>query len=95
MIKPIGRRIIIKKGPQPGRKGDIILLKKEGMMPPPYSGTIISVGDEVEDKEFQPGIKVLFHDLAGTEVMYEGEKFINLRERDITAIILDKNVQIV
>ena len=95
MIKPIGKRIFLKKDPQPEKKGNIILLKKEGMMAPPYAGTIISVGSDVEDKDFQIGVKVLFHDLAGLEFMHNEEKILSLRERDITAIILDKNVQIV
>ena len=95
MIKPLGNRIFLKKDEQPDRKGDIILLKKEGMYAPPYSGTIIGVGDGVEDKEYQIGTRVLFHDLAGIEFEHEEETIFSLRERDITAIILDKNVQIV
>ena len=95
MIKPLGNRIFLKKDEQPDRKGDIILLKKEGMYAPPYSGTIIGVGDGVEDKEYQIGTRVLFHDLAGIEFKHGEETIFSLRERDITAIILDKNVQIV
>ena len=72
----------------------IILIKKEGQFAPPYSGTIIGVGDGVEDKDFQIGIKILFHDLAGSEFKYNGEKVLSIRERDVTAII-DKNVKIV
>ena len=94
MIKPLGNRIFLKQDPQPEQKGEIILLKKEGMHAPPYSGTIIGIGDGVEDKDFQIGVKVLFHDLAGVEIKYQGETILSLRERDITAII-DKNVQIV
>ncbi len=94
MIKPLGNRIFLKKDEQPERKGSIILLKKEGQFAPPYSGTIIGVGDGVEDNDFKIGIKVLFHDLAGTEIKYKGKTILSLRERDITAII-DKNVQIV
>ena len=94
MIKPLGNRIFLNKDEQPEKKGNIILIKKEGQFAPPYSGTIIGVGDGVEDKDFQIGIKVLFHDLAGTEIKYQGDNILSLRERDITAII-DKNVQIV
>ena len=95
MIKPIGKRIFLKKDPQPEKKGDIILLKKEGMMAPPYAGTIIGVGDEIEDNEYQIGVRVLFHDLAGFEFKHKEETILSLRERDITAIVLDKNVQII
>jgi co-chaperonin GroES (HSP10) len=94
MIKPLGNRIFLKKDEQPEKKGSIILIKKEGQFAPPYSGTIIGVGDGVEDKDFQIGIKILFHDLAGSEFKYNGEKVLSIRERDVTAII-DKNVKIV
>jgi co-chaperonin GroES (HSP10) len=94
MIKPLGNRIFLNKDEQPEKKGNIILIKKEGQFAPPYSGTIIGVGDGVKDKDFQIGIKVLFHDLAGSEFKYNGEKVLSIRERDITAII-DKNVKIV
>jgi co-chaperonin GroES (HSP10) len=94
MLKPLGNRIFIKKDLQPDRKGSIILLKKDGMFAPPYSGLIISVGDGVADKEYQIGIKVLFHDLAGTEFKYDGNTVFSLREQDITAII-DKKIHVV
>ena len=64
------------------------------MFAPPYSGMIVGVGDGVEDKDFQIGVKVLFHDLAGMEIKYKDDTILSLRERDITAII-DKNIQIV
>jgi len=94
MIKPLGNRIFLKKDEQSKRKGSIILMEKKGMFAPPYSGTIVGIGEGVEDTDFQIGVKVLFHDLAGTEIKYKEETILSLRERDITAII-DKNVQIV
>jgi co-chaperonin GroES (HSP10) len=94
MLKPLGNRIFIDKDQQPDQKGSIILIKQDGMYAPPYSGLIIGVGDGVEDKEYQIGIKVLFHDLAGTEFKYDGKTVFSLRENDITAII-DKKIQIV
>jgi len=94
MIKPLGNRIFLEKDEQPDRKGNIILLKKDGMYAPPYSGTIVGVGLDVEDKDFQIGSKVLFHDLAGTEFKYNSKKVFSLREKDITAII-DKNIHVV
>jgi chaperonin GroES len=94
MIKPLGNRIFLKKDEQPDKKGEIILLKQDGMYAPPYSGIIIGVGSGVEDKELIVGKKVLFHDLAGTEIKYNGKTVFSLREKDITAII-DKNIQVV
>jgi co-chaperonin GroES (HSP10) len=95
MLKPLGNRIFLKKDKQPDRKGEIILLKTDGMYAPPYAGTIIGIGNEVEDKEYQIGVKVLFHDLAGIEFKEGEDTIFSLRERDITAIILEKNVTII
>ena len=71
----------------------IILLSKEGHNIPPYTGTIISVGDAVEDEDYLEGVRVLFHDLAGTQVEYNGTKYYNIRENDIVAIV-EKNITI-
>jgi len=54
----------------------------------------VNVKALLEDKEYKIGQKVLFHDLAGIEFTHKDETIFSLRERDITAIILDKNVQI-
>ena len=94
MIKPLGNRIFLKKDEQPEKQGSIILLKKEGMFAPPYAGTIIGIGDEVNDNDYKIGSHVLFHDLAGMEIKYKDEIIISLREKEITAII-DKNVKVV
>jgi co-chaperonin GroES (HSP10) len=94
MLKPLGNRIFIEKDKQPEKSGSIILLKKEGMYAPPYSGLITGVGDGVEDTEYKIGTKILFHDLAGTEFKYDGNTVFQLRENDITAII-DKNIHVV
>jgi len=94
MIKPLGDRIFLKKDKPIEKIGNIIIPKEEGMHAPPYSGTITAVGIDVEDKEYQIGKRVIFHDFAGTELMFDGETVFSLREEDITAIIIDNNIQI-
>ena len=71
MLKPLGDRIFLKKDEQLEKSGSIILIKKDGMHAPPYSGIIT----------------VLFQDLAGNEFKYDGNTVFSLREKDITAII--------
>ena len=95
MIKAIKNRIFLKKDEYPEKIGLIYVPKLEGQYAPPYSGTIISVGSEVEDSDYQVGIRVLFHDLAGTEFELDGEKIFSIRENDILAIVEDKNIGIV
>ena len=70
MIKAIKNRIFIKKDELPEKIGSIYVPKTEGQYAPPYSGTIISVGNDIEDEDYKVGARVLFHDLAGTEFKY-------------------------
>ena len=88
MIKAIKNRIFLKKDEQPEKIGSIYVPKTEGQYAPPYSGNIISVGEDVQDNDYQVGVKVYFHDLAGTEFEHNGEKIFSIRENDITAILL-------
>jgi co-chaperonin GroES (HSP10) len=87
MIKAIKNRIFIKKDEQPEKIGSIYVPKTEGQYAPPYSGTILSVGSEIEDSDYKVGSRVLFHDLAGTEFKYNGDTIFSIRENDVTAII--------
>lgn len=95
MIKAIKNRIFLKKDEYPEKIGLIYVPKLEGQYAPPYSGTIISIGSEVEDQDYRVGMKVLFHDLAGTEFDFNGEKVFSIRENDILAIIDDKNIEVI
>lgn len=95
MIKAIKNRIFLKKDEYPEKLGLIYVPKLEGQHTPPYSGIIISVGSEVEDVDYKEGVKVLFHDLAGTEFEINNEKIFSIRENDILAIVEDKNIEIV
>jgi co-chaperonin GroES (HSP10) len=95
MIKAIKNRIFLKKDQYPEKIGLIYVPKLEGQYAPPYSGTIISIGSDVIDQDYQVGMKVLFHDLAGTEFEVNCEKIFSIRENDVLAIINDKNIEII
>ena len=88
MVKAIKNRIFLKKDEQPEKIGSIYVPKTEGQYAPPYSGTIISVGNDIEDDDYKVGVRVFFHDMAGTEFEHNGEKIFSIRENDVTAIIL-------
>ena len=53
MIKAIKNRIFIKKDELPEKIGNIYVPKTEGQYAPPYSGTIISVGGDIEDPDYK------------------------------------------
>ena len=95
MIKAIKNRIFLKKDEYPEKIGLIYVPKLEGQYAPPYSGTIISVGSDIDDKDYKEGVRILFHDLAGTEFEIDGEKIFSIRDNDVLAIVDDKNIEII
>lgn len=87
MIKVLKNRVLLKKDQYPEKIGSIYIPKKEGQYAPPYSGTIISVGDSINDPDYVPGKRVYFHDMAGVEFEVNGEKYLSIRDNDIIAVI--------
>jgi co-chaperonin GroES (HSP10) len=90
-LKALGNRVFIIKEELPGMVGSIMLIKKEGEYAPPYCGEVISVGKDVTDEDIVVGAKIAFHDFAGVEFDFYGQKILSLRDTDITGII-EKNV---
>ena len=92
-IKAIGKQIFLIKDEFTETPSGIILLGKKGTNLPPYSGTIVVVGDSVEDPDYKEGVRVLYHDFAGFEFEHGGQKYYSVREKDVAAII-EKNVTV-
>jgi co-chaperonin GroES (HSP10) len=95
MINAIKNRIFVKKDEYPEKIGLIYVPKLEGQHAPPYTGTIISVGPDIIDEDIKVGHRVLFHDLAGTEFMFNDDKIFSIRDVDVIGIITDENYNIV
>jgi len=72
LIKAVNNRILLKKDRAITAKGNIQLIKTEGMDAPPYSGVIISVGPDVKDTDYAEGVRVTFSDMAGVEFDVNG-----------------------
>lgn len=86
-IKALNNRILLKKDKAITKRGSIHLIKTEGMYAPPYSGVIISVGDNVKDSDIKKGKRVTFTDMAGVEFDINDETIFSIREQDITSVI--------
>ncbi len=94
MIKAIKNRIFLKKDKFPEKIGTIYVPELKGQYAPPYAGTVISVGPDVKDQDYQIGLRILFHDLAGVEFEVNDETIFSIRENDILAIVDNKNIEI-
>jgi chaperonin GroES len=92
-IKPLADRVIIKPAAAEERtKGGIIL--PDTAKEKPVVGEVVAVGPgKVGDDgkkigmEVKVGDKVLYGKYSGTEVTYEGEEYLIMREADIFAIV--------
>ena len=92
-IKPLGDRILLKPAEQEEEKvGGIII--PDTAKEKPQEGEVVAVGPGklLENGERQAisvavGNKVLYGKYSGTEVKYEDEEYLIVREDDILAII--------
>ena len=92
MIKPLGSRVLIKmKEGEETTKSGIILASSAQEKPQIAEVIEVGPGKMVEGKReemnVKKGDKVVISKYAGTEVKYNGEEYIILKEEDILAIV--------
>jgi len=87
-IKPLADRVIIKALPMEEKtKSGIIMPEK------PQEGEIVAVGPGKMEKgvrvalDVKAGDRVIYSKYAGTEVKYDGQEYLILKESDILAIM--------
>ena len=92
MIKPLSDRVLVKmKESEETTKSGIILASSAKEKP--QIAEIIEVGPgkmvegKREEMNVKKGDKVVISKYAGTEVKYNGEEYIILKEEDILAIV--------
>lgn len=93
MLEPIGDRVIVKvKEEEEKTVGGIVLASNAKEKP--TEGEVVAVGNgayaENGDKlpmTVKKGDVVLYDKYSGTNVKYEGQKYLVLHEKDILAIV--------
>jgi len=92
MIKPLGDRVLIKMiESEETTKSGIIL--SSGAKERPQIAEIIEVGpgETVDGKTVEmtvkKGNKVIVNKYSGTEIKYEGEEYIIVKQADVLAIV--------
>ncbi|MFT5049341.1 MAG: chaperonin GroES [Chlamydiales bacterium] len=93
LIRPLGDRVLVQRVEAEGITSGGILLP-ESAKEKPKEGIVISIGegrtlDSGEKSTFsiKIGDRVLFTSYAGTDVKFEGDEYMIMREDDILAII--------
>ena len=80
MLKPLGDRVVIRVLEQEEKTASGIFLP-DTAKEKPSQGEVVAVGPG------KVGDKIIFSKYAGTEVKFEGTKYLIVSERDILAII--------
>ena len=93
MLKPLGDRIIIELVESEEKTASGIVLPdtakekpQEGKVVAVGTGRVLENGERVA-LEVTEGDRIIFSKYAGTEVKYEGNEYLILRENDILAVI--------
>ena len=92
MIKPLGSRVLIKmKEGEETTKSGIILAGAAQEKPQIAEVIEVGPGGEVDGKKVEMYIKkgdlVVVSKYAGTEIKYEGEEYLIVKQNDILAIV--------
>jgi len=87
-IKPLADRVLIKPTAAEEKTISGIIIP-DSAKEKPLKGEVLAVGTGTKDEEMvvAVGNKVLYGKYAGTELEWEGEKYLIMKQSDILAII--------
>lgn len=86
-IQPLADRVLVLPAPAEEKVGGIII--PDTAKEKPLNGTIVAVGEGTKDEKMilKEGDNVLYGKYAGTELEYEGKKYLIMRQSDVLAIM--------
>ena len=86
-IKPLADRVLILPAPAEEKVGGIII--PDTAKEKPQRGKVVAAGDGTKDDPMvlKDGDTVLYGKYAGTELEYEGTKYLMMRQSDVLAVL--------
>ncbi|MEE1022809.1 MAG: co-chaperone GroES [Muribaculaceae bacterium] len=87
-IQPLADRVLIEPtAAEEVTMGGIII--PDSAKEKPLKGKVLAVGGGTKDEEMvlKPGDEVLYGKYAGTEIEFEGTKYLMMRQADVLAVI--------
>lgn len=87
-IKPLGDRVLVEPtAAEEVTMGGIII--PDSAKEKPLRGKVLAVGNGTKDEEMvlKAGDEVLYGKYAGTEIEFENNKYIIMRQSDVLAVI--------
>ncbi|HOF99390.1 MAG: co-chaperone GroES [Paludibacteraceae bacterium] len=87
-IKPLADRVLVKPAPAEEKTSSGIIIP-DSAKEKPLKGEVVAVGKGTKDEEMivAVGDTVLYGKYAGTELEWDGEKYLIMRQSDIMGII--------
>ena len=87
-LKPLADRVLIKPTPAEEVTMSGIIIP-DSAKEKPLRGEVKAVGKGTKDEEMllKEGDQVLYGKYAGTEIEFEGEKYLIMRQTDVFAVI--------
>ena len=86
-IKPLADRVLVLPAPAVEKVGGIII--PDTAKEKPQHGKIVATGNGTKDEEMilKEGDEVLYGKYSGTELEFEGTKYLIMRQSDILAVV--------
>lgn len=86
-IKPLGDRVLVLPAQAEEKIGGLII--PDTAKEKPMRGKVIATGKGTKDEEMtlKEGDEVLYGKYSGTELEFEGEKYLMMRQSDVLAVI--------
>lgn len=87
-IKPLADRVLIQ--PTPAEETTLSgIIIPDSAKEKPLRGTVLATGNGTKDEEMvvKEGDTVLYGKYAGTEIEFEGEKLLIMRQSDVLAVL--------
>jgi len=87
-IKPLADRVLVKPAAAEEKTSGGIIIP-DSAKEKPLKGEVVAAGDGTKDEAIvvKAGDKVLYGKYAGTEIEWDGETYLIMRQSDILAII--------
>lgn len=86
-IKPLADRVLIEPASAEEKVGGIII--PDTAKEKPLHGKVVAAGNGTKDEEMilKEGDEVLYGKYSGTELEFEGNKYLMMRQSDVLAVI--------
>ena len=87
-IRPLADRVLVKPAPAEEKTAGGIIIP-DTAKEKPLQGEVLAVGNGTKDEEvvLKAGDTVLYGKYAGTEVEFDGEKYLIMRQSDVLAVM--------